>query len=347
MSVGNIINIADPIKTQKTNVGLNDLFTVLSVGLAFIPGPEAQIGKALLTGAQQSVNVAKFLYPEGTAQQQQYEMQTLSGQLGDVLTKYQGNLNQTLPAMLGNVSDFRPFVANGVFSGNTPDFSSLQDEILTGLYTYLISQAYQANGVFISRALNTSARALSTNGTKLNWTPCSSDYDQYGTCDTFWYDSVDGTTYALTSGDSTNRDVNYNKDMQTWFANYTSPELLFKGADLCAQASKAQQGTGPILSFSQPGNPNTNCMSNQKVCTWQMNATTAGTSNGKAKTFPVFSDCTNDYVIPNLEQGLCKSLNGDLSVPADLVVPRSYLGWGILDNQAYDANNIVVCIDSV
>jgi hypothetical protein len=59
--VGNIVKIIDPV--EKQNVILNDILTAFSVGLAFIPGPEGLIGRALITGAQQAPGGKLILVP--------------------------------------------------------------------------------------------------------------------------------------------------------------------------------------------------------------------------------------------------------------------------------------------
>jgi len=123
---------------------------------------------------------------------------------------------------VNDVNAFAAFASTGAFSTFIPPINDTADQILNGLNAYIISQAYQASGVFITRQLNTSVRALTTNGTALEYTlPCNSDYDENGICDTFWYDSVDDTTYALTPGNPDTRRKNYNSDMLTWFSNYT------------------------------------------------------------------------------------------------------------------------------
>jgi len=66
-----------------------------SAGLAFIPGPEAYLCKALVIGAQQSPCVAKALFPVGTADSQLVEMQDISNKLGDVVKQLQNNRPRT------------------------------------------------------------------------------------------------------------------------------------------------------------------------------------------------------------------------------------------------------------
>jgi hypothetical protein len=181
LKVGNIVNTINPIK--KKNVGLNDVLTALSVGLAFLPGPEAFLSKALVIGAQQAPGVAKYLYPIGTTDSQDIDMDYLSGNLSTTVQSLQTSISQALPAMVNDTTAFAAFAAGGTFSQALPNITDFTDSILNGLDAYLISQAYQLNGVFITRQLNTSVRALMTNGTVLTYQlPCTTDYDSNGVC---------------------------------------------------------------------------------------------------------------------------------------------------------------------
>lgn len=227
LMIGTIVNTTDPIK--KTNIALSNILEALSVGLALIPGPESVIADSILEAVKQAPGVASFLFPQGTMDNQLEEMQEISGNFANVVTALRSSISNALPAVMSNVTNFRAFAKSGVFSGDmVVDQNGLSNQILSGLMTYLLSQAYQANGVFLTRQLNTSVRALSTNGTKLNWPLCTSDYDGNGLCDTWWYDEADDTTYGLVDPNNVNH--NFNSEMQKWFYNYTTPQLLFKGA---------------------------------------------------------------------------------------------------------------------
>jgi hypothetical protein len=100
----------------------------------------------------------------GTANSELVQMQQISGNLGATVQALQGNVSQALPAMQNDVNSFAAFTATGAFSQFLPSLDQLSNQILDGLNTYLISQAYQLNGVFITRTLNTSVHALMTNG---------------------------------------------------------------------------------------------------------------------------------------------------------------------------------------
>jgi hypothetical protein len=228
---------------------------------------------------------------------------------------------------MNDTDSFRLLASTGAFSGLKPVTNDITNAILSGLNTFLISQAYQANGVIITRLFNTSVRALQTNGTKLNFdTSCDQDYDQYGVCNTYWYDESEGTTYALTTSSDNWRDTSYNKDMQTWFSNFTTPQLLFQGAAQCAP------GSSPSV-FSST------CLSSMKVCTWQLTP-----QPSKEHRYDLFSDCNRtDFPMAEGSCGSNGEQSGDTSDVDWQEAPGSYLGWGILNNQAYNSINPHYC----
>jgi hypothetical protein len=350
--ISNITDIINPVKT--TNVALNNILAAFSVGLSFIPGPESVIGSAILTGAQQIPDVAAALYPVGTVDSEQQQISQISVNLATTAKTLQGNIASALPAIMNDTNAFAAFASTGAFSQILPNVNDIADQLLNGLMAYVISQAYQANGVFITRQLNTSVVALTTNGTALTYQlPCTTGksnssrsaprrvqgkpilifytgYDANGVCDTFWYDSSDDTTYALTQGNSEDRTTGYNKDMVKWFNGYTRPELLFRGAAKCANAAGASQGTGPPVSISSSGF-STDCLSNMKVCTWSLTA-------GKDWD-PLFTDCTDGEAFQGLDgprvnptpddTSYCKGGGGN--TPSFRAF-RQYLGWGILQD---------------
>ena len=339
--VGKVVQVIDPI--EKKNVILNDILTALSVGLAFIPGPEAAIGKALVIGAQQAPGVAKFLYPIGTADSQLLQMQDVAAKLGDGVKTLQDSVGKALPPMVNDVNAFAAFASSGAFSAFLPPLDQLADSLLNGMMAYLISQAYQMNGVFITRALNTSVHALASNGTSLSYnSPCTTGYDSNGVCDTFWYDSVDDTTYSLMPGKSDTRWKSFNSDMNLWFSNYTRPEILFRGAAACAAANGSTKGSDTPISISSTAF-NTDCLSNMRVCTWSL---TPGSSWD-----PLFTDCTDSEAFtdvtgmpgagPTDSSATCKGAESGGKTPY-LLAWRQYLGWGLLEEQA-DAHGIKVC----
>jgi hypothetical protein len=249
----------------------------------------------------------------------------------------QSNITEAATEIQSNVTNFRAFSQGGAFSQNVSSLDTLSDQILSGLNTFLISQAYQANGVFITRQFDTNVHELSNNGTKLNWTPCKTDYDENNVCETFWYDSVNDISYGITSN---TRFHNYNSDLVTWFSNYTTPELLIQGAANCKTQPSSVIDDDNIIQLSASG-LSAPCLSSMKVCTWNQ---TVPASPDK-DIFPLFSDCTNDDVgATKLDGADC---NGPpLTSKTYFQAFRSQLGWMVLDNDAWQHANIDVCASS-
>lgn len=130
---------------------------VLTSGLAFIPGPEAVIGKTLVAAIAQSGFITKFAVPMGnTASEQTTTIEDLSANASSFMAEMQHNIARMLPVLLNDVDNFRAAASNGVMSQFLPSLEDLATKTMQGLNTYVISLAYQSRGVFIVRALNTS-----------------------------------------------------------------------------------------------------------------------------------------------------------------------------------------------
>ena len=237
----------------------------------------------------------------------------------------QGNISQATGVVQTDLSTFLQVANNGPYSGAMPNLDDLKNQVLTGLYTYVISQAYNATQTVITRQVNTDVNALGTNGTKLLWTPCNSGYYSNGTCGEgdFWYDNSTTISYSLVdSGDPTTR---FSTQMNQFLAQ-TTGKLLFAGADECQQL---HQGNGPIISFDG-GKFSTPCLSALKVCTWTMDPASPG-SNG-----PLLSDCDVGSTLPGIGRGSCGSQDPNNISPDSLsgtILPWGYLGWGMLADQ--------------
>jgi hypothetical protein len=249
----------------------------------------------------------------------------IGDELGTLTDQLQGNITQALGVAQTNVSTFLAIANNGPFAGNLPQLDDLKNQILTGLNTYIISQAYNATKTIITRQVDTDVNELGTNGTKLLWTSCNSGYYSNGTCGQgdFWYDNSTRISYSLVAnGDPTTR---FN-DQMNQFLGQTTGKLLFAGADECQQQ---HQGSGPIISFDG-GKFQTPCLSSLKVCTWTMDPASPG-SNG-----PLLSDCDVGSVIPGIGRGSCGSQDPN-QVSYDpsegTILPYGYLGWGVLADE--------------
>ncbi|KAL2045209.1 hypothetical protein N7G274_002291 [Stereocaulon virgatum] len=333
--ISSIINIINPVKPADTTI--EDILTALSVGLAFIPDVASAfeegeaLVKGLITAAQQAPGVGKYVFATGTSDSQQFDYTKVSESLGHVVTAFKDNYVSALQTAADDVASFTAFASNFPISGQIPDLNTVVDKCLTSLYTLVISRAYQADNVILTRQVTTDVNALCSNGTHLNWNlGCGNGYGKYGECATFWYDSKADISYALTDTQDQMRD--FNSHMQTFFNGMTTGALLLGGADACAQASKSNQGSLPIVDTS-PNGATTPCLSNLQACTGDLTA--------KPKTQPnPFTDCP-PKVAPKFYYQACADLYGTISGAA---APIQYLGWGLLANKNYQNAEEPFCV---
>ena len=101
--------------------------------------------QSFLIAAAGVPSVARFMFPSGTVESQLLEWQEISGLLRRITNDIGHNLNQSLPVIQNNVTNFATITSSGAFSQWLPSADDLKSQILSGLNTYLISQAYQAS----------------------------------------------------------------------------------------------------------------------------------------------------------------------------------------------------------
>lgn len=101
-----IIDLIDPVK--KTHVHLDDVVTVLGLGLMLIPlvGPEAELGVAgtlaintLILATQQLPHFAKVIWPVGTVDSHSFQIDQLTDEfsgIGGIRSELQANLASML-----------------------------------------------------------------------------------------------------------------------------------------------------------------------------------------------------------------------------------------------------------
>jgi hypothetical protein len=260
-----VIELLDPPK--QLNILLNDLFTALSVGLSFL-APESTIINTMVQGALQIASVGKFLFPEGTADSQVQELASVDQALEGVVTTLQGDVNDVVPVILNDVNNFVTFSGTGQFSQLTQE-SVFNDTrgLLTGLVTYIISQAMQLNKVVLSRSpqgYDVNSQVASDHQTSdYKISGCGHGYDAVGVCETWYFNTTTEISYSFVNLD--NPSHNFNQDMESIFAQnkWTTPDLLIMAAERCAAAGHSQQ-PGNLIS-AIPGGPYADCLSNMQV----------------------------------------------------------------------------------
>ena len=165
LSIDGIIRLVDP--TKKTHVGLNAFLTVLSIGLGFLPavGPEfaglsslaISAANIALDGIKAAPGIAQQIWPKETQSSQTTQIDELQGDVPQVLSQLQSNLERGLKSVQGvnqsDVSSFLAFTGNGNFStspGSAPTViastvTAIQP-LLLAFTTYLVSTALSQNG---------------------------------------------------------------------------------------------------------------------------------------------------------------------------------------------------------
>lgn len=166
-AITGIIDLIDPVK--KTNVHLDDILTVLGLGLMLIPvvGPEAELGVAsalaintLIVATQQVPSLAKVIWPVGTVDSQAFQIDQLTDEFsgsGGIRSNLQANLATMLQIVQGfeatDVSAFLAFTGQGIFSVPSPVAPSVtassvqqQQALLQVFTTFLTTTALADNG---------------------------------------------------------------------------------------------------------------------------------------------------------------------------------------------------------
>lgn len=261
-SIGAIVALLDPPKA--THGLLDDILTALSVGLSFVSVDAGPLIGALITGIQQAPGVGKYLFPVGTLNTQVAQFDEIANSMGTVTSYLQDNVTSALAAIQNDTETFLAIVGSGNFSVNpVPSIADQSDSILTALNTYVISQCLQANNWVVTRAIDTDVNELQANGSAAGWNipGCGTGYDSNSICGAYYFNKAIDVSFSLTNNGDMSK--NPTTDMSQFFANWTTPDLLFNGAAQC----EAQGGSAPNVTVGASG-VDASCLSNMKVCTW-------------------------------------------------------------------------------
>ena len=228
-------------------------------------------GEYLLRGVQGSPTLARNLLTTGDLTQTEVQITQIESGIALIVSQLQYNIQSAILGVMGNFTLFMDFVSDGFFSTQIEDLNTIQQNITKALQTYVVSQALQDDKVIITRALDTDVHALATNGSYLAYDiGCTQGYDEWGMCNNWWYDSENNISYGLESGKDMT--LNYTTVLEDLFnQGIITPDLLFRGSQVCADASGSTQGNAPGTSLSTSiGVWNAECISNMKICTWEL-----------------------------------------------------------------------------
>ena len=260
-----LINTIDP--EQNTFLGLNDLLTALTAGLAFIPAVGEGISVAakagltvLETGLQQAPGVAKAIWPSGTEDTKSIQLGNIDNELGKVQSTFTTGIVNALATVMGDVPSFIAFAQNGDFSG--PDEVSLPSDTFSlglALNTYVLSSAMSANHWRVAPLISKSKAAIES-----GW-GCTFDSnnictDDYGSA-TFFSD-VTGNGYSLIGLGASPRVTPAALMNDIINNNWSTLEALFDAAFNCTIAG----GYGQSPNFVTNNHVDLSCVSQLLMC---------------------------------------------------------------------------------
>ena len=257
-------------------------------------------GEYLLRGVQQSPTLTRNLLATGDLSKTEVQADQIESGLALIVSQLQTNIQNAILDVMGNFTLFMAFCNDGFFSTQIQNLNTLQQNVTQALQTYVVSQALQDDDVIITRAVDTNVHDLATNASAVNNNydfGCEWGYDAWGMCSNWWYDDEEDISYALQS--NKNFWLNYTKPLEDLFdQGITTPELLFRGSQVCADAAGGTQGNAPGSELdTDEGVWNAECVSNLKICSWE----TGFTSQQQE-----FSDCASDgdFALESCCQGL-------------------------------------------
>ena len=268
-TIGAIINLIDEV--HKTNVLYNAFLTVLGLSLSLIPvaGPELtatfttgkgfvlQASKLAFLGIKNAPSVGAALWPRGTDDTREIQIETLQGSfdgLGGVRDIVLQNLEeayeQTIGKDQGNVSSFLAFAGDGDFSvryAERPSSLDLESYLLLGATTFLVSTALGKNGWRAVMVPGVDPQGLTSGTTPCpQWatTECSKKkgmfrctrYDGQTQCDEghdqfWWYSKAQNSAFALRNVDRTEDSSEILRRILA--NNWSTGKLLFENAAVC------------------------------------------------------------------------------------------------------------------
>ncbi|KAF6224709.1 hypothetical protein HO173_012866 [Letharia columbiana] len=279
-NIGTIAQIIDIPNNQ--GVILQDILLAVQSVFALIPGPLGiyaahsafsytwQAAAQVISNALNTLpNIGRFLFPIDTSDSKIIQLADLSANFAQtVLVPVQSNLNQTLVSVMSNEAEFLAFASQGNFTALPPSLPDQSNYLYFAFNTYLISQALNGNNIYGVIARGTNPQAMDTNGTKLNYDIDCQEYNEQNVCDAWWYSGNYESAFTLNDFSHMNR--NYGQQITNLFANLTTGELLFEGAQACNSEGNFGQ---PINITVNAAGVNTACISQLRILTWDMSCT--------------------------------------------------------------------------
>lgn len=191
------------------------------------------------------------------------------------------------------------------------------DQYSTGLTTFIIGKALDANNIHINRATNVNVQQLQqSSGNDLSFdTGCANGYDAEGICGPYWFDPATTTTYTLNNYKTMTK--SFHDEMETMFGNWTSGNLLFGGAARCQASGGLVNGdlSSTIIKPGASSYVTLDCLSSAKICTFNPDSLDVDKE---------FTDCPSQ---PGYVANGCSGTCGDSSGSTfEVNVPNGYIG---------------------
>ena len=257
-----------------------DLLNILGVAFAFAPGfagvaafvghelgaaARSASAAAILNSAAQVPQVLKILFLKGSTTE--IQINQMESELSTLIANMTDRLTNALANVTSDATTFINFASGGQYSTGLVNATELTSTMVTALNTYIISSCLAQNNIYSVVGRGTNVAQLVANSTKeLTYNINCPGYDQFGVCDAWWYSNTTGDTYTLSSFQNSEKD--YGDLLSGWFGNYTTPEALFEGSDICT--ASGGNGLGPTLANGSDDTINLACVSQITRRTWNM-----------------------------------------------------------------------------
>ncbi|KAI9718717.1 MAG: hypothetical protein M1812_003891 [Candelaria pacifica] len=282
-SLGAIVQYFNPPKTE--NHLLSEILVAVGAAVGSIPFPAIMAGKIIgevvtqiaTSVMQQLPGVLKYLYPKTTIDSVVTQISDISSHLDDLVQQTSQNIAAVLAVALNDQATFKSFTANGAFVAPEIDLSQQTIDLTRTLNTYVISRCLKGKGIFLSGAWYTNPHDMTVNGSLADpsYMACAT-YTADGICSAWWWDAEQNNAYGLV--DSSNNPKNFYDDMNWIIPQYTSGELLFRGAKECADYVHAGGSNEAVVDVNlQP-----KCVSSIDYCVYNQQMETDWSTRGKS-----------------------------------------------------------------
>ncbi len=310
--LGSIVQLYNPPEKESLFVSAMVVAVGAAIGSLPLPIGGARLSKFLFTPSmQQFPGVLKYAFPPGTVDSRVSQANVLNEQLNWLVTATQDNLRVALQQAMNKWDVFEVLSRGAAFFGTPSDSLDQRKNITVTLNTFVISNLLKVNGIYLTLALNTNVKEMADNGTaKYSEYLTCQEYDQFGVCNAWWYDALEGNTYGLQNINKVTENY-HDRMVETFSKGWTTPEMLFRGAKKCADYVFAGGDAGALI---DPNGIEPRCLSTLDLCVW--NQTCYATNCLMSNDYP-WSDCP----AKNLKQStwLCNRQYG-------MFIPPAYLG---------------------